>query len=83
MGMGFMVIVWGKTVIKSPSAGTYSFNNSMIHEKIQDTVYCHAVNAAAAFKGVENILGRQRKAVVTNDLQDSHPVIGRTKAGIG
>jgi hypothetical protein len=55
--MSLMVAVWGKAVIESPAAGANPINNTVIHKKIQYSVYSYTINTAAPFKGIENILG--------------------------
>ena len=68
------MIIRCQTVIKCSAAGADAFNNTMVHQKVEDAIDRYSIDRAAALQSFINICRGKGKAVIAHNLQNAHPV---------
>ena len=80
MRMGRMVSAGPQAINERTSATAEPLDQAMVHEQIKDSINRYTVYRCAALEGLMNICGRERKIIVTQNLQYAQAVFSDLEA---
>ncbi len=72
-----MIMIGSQSVAKGSAAGAEALNDITLNQQIKNAIDRHPVDLALPLQNFMNGVGRQRGAVITDDLEDSDPLFGR------
>lgn len=77
-----MVIVRGQVVIKGPAARADAFDDSVLHQQIENAVDSYTIDRSATLKGIVEVAYGKRICVIPNYFQNPNPIGGYLKVRI-